>query len=1386
MTHDDNWCPKIVTAKLGTDGEVKYYHYFTPLLFGEDALRPRPAVEKVLQNLLNSSGISRRVQVILEGTAFLAAVFPAERRVLLCGPGARQELFLLEHVESIEPSPSENFILFKGHVSAVVSLKVEDFPAEIEVITKLHQLPDIFDLEKNDQLIHATGELIQSLLQEIKNYRSSFFEKLTDYGLALSADSVLIRIHLLKFLAILPSLDFDEKGHEVKRILLESLRRLLDDSRRARMTEKKNGHRPLARWMFHSLQFAGGIFKLFPPRFLAAIIRSSVKALARRFIVAESIDLAAKGLRDLGHSLRDATLDQLGELVVSENEADHYKEKVLEIIRGLKSHYRKGEKNAAGINRAHVSIKVSALASDFKPQAFEYTYSLVAPRLREILLAAQSEEVFIHIDAEHFHHRDVVFSLYQRVLRETPELRQFDQTGIVVQAYLKDAHQHLQEVIALARERKLLMPIRLVKGAYWDAETIEARASEHRSYQFVNKVETDLHFRQLVVLCLENGDAVQLCLASHNFTDHAFSEALRASEYPQAPMIEHQCLHMTYEALSVAMAKRKWAVRNYIPIGSLLVGMAYLVRRIMENSSQAGVLSMMRSHRSNLQLESPGLLFGQLKGSGKWQREAVDSEVSADFANVAPLRLHLKAESDSFSSALKRKKSELGEFFANPWAPEGEEESVFSSSDQSLKVGSIFFLSSFQTREVVEKIYQNYLRHDWSSRHWSQRAARLLAASFLLTARRNSLAALIVFEAGKSWHEALADVDEAIDFLNFYARDEGLWVDRLQESYERGVVAVIAPWNFPLAILCGMSAAALVSGNSVVVKSAEQTPLIAQVLIDIFYEAGVPPEVLAHVPGRGEEVGQCLVDSEQISTYVFTGSRAIGEMIYKTAGQRFFYNEKRMSRYPVKVVAEMGGKNAIIVTANAELDETVAAILYSAFSHAGQKCSACSRLIVDQRVSQKLAARLTEAMIDLNVGSAEDPSVSMNPVITLEDQKRLRALARQAVDEASGGQGEVYLDRSKEEFPGLGVGPVFIGLNWSKAQQRESFFQREIFGPVIHLVTFNGLEQAIEIFNATDYALTGGIFSQSQDDVDFLSARMKCGNLYINRSITGARVLIEPFGGFKKSGTGPKAGGQDYLGAFHQIVRPVEFDEMGEEAGSNHPFELCGPSRNAPRVRAEKMTLALNKILASFVTLFPNALSAEKRKWELLREWIENTYPVLAENPVANRKIPGQWGFNDYSQCAEQVVYLEYSLHPQFDMIFQALVAVTCGSGVSILVRNQGALEWWRAVRQNILSSGILPSQFDVFYATEEQLEMVIQDAKVSVIIINGNEEKMHKVSSLALGALEQSESMKKIITCFEACRGIDFELISKNYRHVRSFAVNTMRHGAPLDLEPE
>jgi RHH-type proline utilization regulon transcriptional repressor/proline dehydrogenase/delta 1-pyrroline-5-carboxylate dehydrogenase len=413
----------------------------------------------------------------------------------------------------------------------------------------------------------------------------------------------------------------------------------------------------------------------------------------------------------------------------------------------------------------------------------------------------------------------------------------------------------------------------------------------------------------------------------------------------------------------------------------------------------------------------------------------------------------------------------------------------------------------------------------WRDTPATQRAEALMAAAAWLRQRRLELAALQVRECAKPWPEADADVCEAIDFLEFYARS-ALDLERGRELLQvpgerndlvyapRGVVAVIAPWNFPLAIPCGMTSAALATGNAVVLKPAEQSPAIAHELVRALRAGGVPADAISLLPGEGE-VGAALVRHPEVHAIAFTGSLPVGREIVRSAaepaeGQRHFK----------PVIAELGGKNCIIVAADADLDEAVPAITYSAFGYAGQKCSAAARVLVDEAIADALLARLAGAVEALVVGQAQTLGVDVPPVIERAAQERV-ARYREIAER----EGRVMASAQPTENGGWFCPATLV----ADLPESSPVLREEIFGPLLAVNRVAGVEAACDVVDGLDYALTGGLFSRDPGVVRMVRRRTPVGNLYVNRGITGAMVARQPFGGNRLSGTGLKAGGPDYL-----------------------------------------------------------------------------------------------------------------------------------------------------------------------------------------------------------------------------------------------------------------
>lgn len=1323
---------------------------------------------ETLIHFVEEKKITKEFRWILEVLAvqYYVGVFPEQKLIRLASKNLNYELTIIDYYSKIK---DEKILALKDFILSVGTIPLNNIPMFINYLSFKYDLP-LFNQKKDLENLAIEKGLSDKLVLEVGEYKKSLFERFSDFGLTLTANYMLVRVHLLKYLAILPCLDHDKDGREVKRLFLETLRRFIEDNQKAKY-KKLSGQKKALPVVYTILaQLTLFISNFLPPNILASMIRKAVGLMARRFIAGETMVDSQASLEKLISSGRDATLDQLGELVVSKKEADQYTEQVLALVEGFEAFIKKGERNSAGILKAHVSIKVSALCHDFNSIDFNYSFEQVAPRLRRILSKAQEKEVFINIDAEHYHYRDMVFKIYKEVLLEE-DFKGFYDTGIVVQGYLKDAYGHLVDVIELAKERQGTMPIRLVKGAYWDAETIEADAHNFESPQFLNKEETDLHFRQLAKVILENSPFVQLAIASHNIKDHCFVEVIREQEFSKALPIEHQCLHMTYEALSVGLSKMGYATRNYIPIGDLLVGMAYLVRRIMENSSQVGVLTIMRSHKKNLGIKHSLELLEEKQKNGQYVYERGLSSASKHFKNVYPLRSYLDRHVQNMKDVVKRDLENIknGKLFYSEGASK-----VVSNSDHSLLLGTYEKDTIESVAEKIQQLFNGYKNSVWKTKDIF-RFSVLLKIADILIERREKFASLIILEAGKTLDEALADVDEAIDFLNFYIREQ-IAYEKEFEVESLGVIGVIAPWNFPLAIPVGMTVASLISGNTVILKPAEQTPLVAQKFIDLCHECGVPRDVLLIAQGEGD-IGKSIVDNELVSGIVFTGSKNVGLQIYRKLQGKFTSTKYDFSPRPKLCITEMGGKNAIIVSNNCELDETISGILYSSFAHAGQKCSAASRIIIDREIKDAFIKRFVEAVKNIKVGAAYDFSTYINPVATTEDKDRIRSLAIKASEEVKAHGGIVHLDYTDREYVGDCIGPSIFEVSAETAIKENTMAKNEVFGPMVHIIPYENLNQAIEIFNSTEYALTGGIYCQSQDDIDYLVPKLDAGNIYINRPNTGARVAIEPFGGYKMSGTGPKAGSRDYLKAFnfHKNFICEELDLVYSSFEYMNDISI-GPSRLGDEKRNLIVRRCLNKLIDEFEVFFKIVTEDEKSKLQKLKKAIKNKKFFLDTREFPNRYIPGQISFDRKNKSLGTGIVLDGNEKVSVELMLDVLVNLLVGNGLIIVAQTEDSFHQWAGIIGLLNQNGISEYNLKLCCLNEDKIIENISAFEADFIITT------HELPEDLLNPLIE-RNKDRILKISYVGKHLTFDERLAYFTHSRSYAINTMRHGAPLDL---
>jgi acyl-CoA reductase-like NAD-dependent aldehyde dehydrogenase len=584
------------------------------------------------------------------------------------------------------------------------------------------------------------------------------------------------------------------------------------------------------------------------------------------------------------------------------------------------------------------------------------------------------------------------------------------------------------------------------------------------------------------------------------------------------------------------------------------------------------------------------------------------------FRNHPPKRLFLHEERELFAAALAAVRRELGREY--PLRFGGEEvrsRSVTAVPDPSHPDGPpAGFVHNAEPEQVERALALAVVGAErWGARPVTERGDILRRAADLLAARRDLTAAWIVYEGAKSWAEALADVDEAIDYLRYYALLAETQRAHWHGYRPRGVVAVIPPWNFPLAIPCGMTASALVAGNAAILKPAEQTPIIALKLVETLHEAGVPEDALIWLPGPGETAGAALVASPLVDMVAFTGSRAVGTAIYR-AGSRVLPARGGLRA----TLAEMGGKNPVLVFPDADLDEAVVGILRSAFGHANQKCSAASRVLIHRDVYPRLRERLVEGARSLPVGPADQPGTLITPLI--DDEARARVLQ---AGEVARREGRVLLDElenpdgapdgrrvsaakgidepgerphapgSPEPAQGTLLGPEIVEIAPAAALTARTA-QEEIFGPVLALIPFSDDAEALRIANGTRYALTGGVFSRSPGTVSRMVRALDAGNLYVNRPVTGARVGVEPFGGHRMSGTGPKAGGEEYLWAFVTSRAGLRAGAAAPSGSARLPDGALQPWRHThPAQRGDVIRAALGLLHGAWRGRWQEALA---------------------------------------------------------------------------------------------------------------------------------------------------------------------------------------------------
>ncbi len=869
-----------------------------------------------------------------------------------------------------------------------------------------------------------------------------------------------------------------------------------------------------------------------PGQVAATTVATAVETLAHKYIAGENIKQVIKTVERLRKEKMAFTIDLLGEAVITEAEAQSYLDRYLELVSQLVSEAKTWTPIAAidqadgeDISQVQVSVKLTAFYSQFDPLDAQGSQERVSDRIRILLRHAKELGAAVHFDMEQYAYKDITLSILKQLLMEE-EFRSRTDVGITIQAYLRDSQQDLRDLIAWAKQRGYPLTVRLVKGAYWDQETIKAAQKDWSQPVYNNKAATDANFEALTQLLLENHEYLYSAIGSHNVRSQAHAIAIAETLNIPRRRFEMQVLYGMGDKLAKSLVDRGYRVRVYCPYGELLPGMAYLIRRLLENTANSSFLRQSLEERPIEELLAPPVVEDAEKLVKEIPASPRPRVSASSFSNAADTDYAEIEARERSQQAFQQVRKQLGKTYLplinGEYQPTQENIDSLNPSNYTEVIGQVGLISVEQAEQAVQAAKAAFPM--WQRTPVRQRAGVLRKAADLMEQRRAELASWIVLEVGKPVREADAEVSEAIDFCRYYAAE----MERLEPGYNydlpgeinryyyqpRGVAVVISPWNFPLAIATGMTVAALVAGNCTLLKPAETSTVIAAKLTEILVEAGIPKGVFQFVPGKGSKVGAYLVKHPDVHLIAFTGSQAVGCRIYADAAI-----VQAKQKHLKRVIAEMGGKNAIIVDESADLDQAVVGVVQSAFGYSGQKCSAASRVIVLEPIYENFLRRLVEATRSLNLGETELPSTQVGPVIDATARDRIREYIEQGKAEA-----QVALELQTPDT-GYFIGPAIF----SEVPPNATIAQEEIFGPVVAVIRVKDFQEAIAVANNTNFALTGGIYSRTPSHIQLAQEQFEVGNLYINRTTTGAIVARQPFGGSKLSGIGSKAGGPDYL-----------------------------------------------------------------------------------------------------------------------------------------------------------------------------------------------------------------------------------------------------------------
>ncbi|RMX03391.1 bifunctional proline dehydrogenase/L-glutamate gamma-semialdehyde dehydrogenase PutA [Legionella jordanis] len=853
-------------------------------------------------------------------------------------------------------------------------------------------------------------------------------------------------------------------------------------------------------------------------------VDKAMRIMSKQFVTGRTIQEALSRAKKKEAKGYRYSYDMLGEAALTAVDAERY---FVAYQKAIEAIGRSVDPKSNVYQRPGISIKLSALHPRYQEAHRARVLEELSPKLLQLAQLAKKYDIAMTIDAEESERLELSLDVIERVFRDD-SLHGWHGFGMAVQSYQKRGFYLLDWIADLARSKQRRIMVRLIKGAYWDSEIKKTQMQGLSEYPvFTRKAFTDVSFQACAKKLLTMTDAIYPQFATHN----AYSVAMILNLVGNYRDFEFQCLHgMGNELYEQIVPANRLGIpcRIYAPVGSHEDLLPYLVRRLLENGANSSFVNRIVDEKAPISslVEDPVSKANHLL-----------SKINQNIPLPASIFLPERKNSRGFDFTNREEVADLQQQYmamdlsrwqAKPLLAgrEGGEvdRSVTSPQNFAHPIGRVSQATLEDVDWALNQAQLGFSR--WSQTVVSERTALIERFAELLEENRAELLALTCFEAGKTWTDGVAEIREAIDFCRYYcmlaenqmAKPKRLhgYTGELNELslHPRGVIACISPWNFPLAIFTGQVIAALVTGNCVVAKPAEQTSIVATFAVQLMHKAGIPTQVVQLLPGTGETVGAALVADQRVKGVIFTGSTQTAALINQTLATR--------GGEIIPLIAETGGQNAMIVDSSALLEQVTVDAMTSAFGSAGQRCSALRVLFVQEEVYPRMLELIKGAMAELKIGDPQWLSTDVGPVIDAEALSGLRAHVQTMQQEHE----IIYQCKLSEECNnGYFMPPTAIAIN------NMSALKKEVFGPVLHVIKYKrkDLDDVIKQINSTGYGLTLGIHSRINETVEYIRKRAHAGNCYVNRNMIGAVVGLQPFGGEGLSGTGPKAGGPHYL-----------------------------------------------------------------------------------------------------------------------------------------------------------------------------------------------------------------------------------------------------------------